>query len=91
MTSSSTRRDELGLNQPWDGTSLVKRHQLPQPMPPDPVRKLVNEERWAAKVAQQELKVALAALSVSQFDYELTAPVDVEEEIEKMQNEAANS
>eukprot|EP00593_Proboscia_inermis_P015928 CAMPEP_0171308724 /NCGR_PEP_ID=MMETSP0816-20121228/18830_1 /TAXON_ID=420281 /ORGANISM="Proboscia inermis, Strain CCAP1064/1" /LENGTH=89 /DNA_ID=CAMNT_0011791781 /DNA_START=193 /DNA_END=461 /DNA_ORIENTATION=- len=87
MTPFFTRRYELGLNQPWGGTSLVKRHRLPQPMPPDPVRELAIEERWTAKVAQQELKVALAALSISQFDYELTAPVDVEEEIEKMQDE----
>ena len=47
------------------------------------IRELAREERRAAKRARQELEAALAALPAPQFEYELAAPEDIDNE-EKM-------
>ena len=44
------------------------------------IREMAREERRAAKRARQELEAALAALPAPQFEYELAAPEDMEDE-----------
>eukprot|EP00529_Nitzschia_sp_RCC80_P017863 CAMPEP_0113444388 /NCGR_PEP_ID=MMETSP0014_2-20120614/2640_1 /TAXON_ID=2857 /ORGANISM="Nitzschia sp." /LENGTH=848 /DNA_ID=CAMNT_0000335397 /DNA_START=18 /DNA_END=2564 /DNA_ORIENTATION=- /assembly_acc=CAM_ASM_000159 len=44
------------------------------------IRQLAKEERRAAKRARKELEVALAALPAPQFEYELEAPMDIDDD-----------
>ena len=44
------------------------------------LRQLAKEERRAAKRARKELEAALAALPAPQFEYELEAPMDIDDD-----------
>lgn len=81
------RRDHFGLNQrpqselrgPGDDSSSVGATTFATNAS---IRELAREERRAAKLARKQLEEALAALPAPQFDYELEAPMDVDNEDE---------
>ncbi|KAL3945317.1 MAG: hypothetical protein SGBAC_000593 [Bacillariaceae sp.] len=85
--SKTPRRDHYGLNQrpqselrgPVDDTGSVGASTFATNMS---IRELAREERRAAKLARKGLEEALAALPAPQFDYELEAPANADEDVE---------
>jgi len=85
--SKTPRRDHYGLNQrpqselrgPADDAASVGASTFATNMS---IRELAREERRAAKLARKQLEEALAALPAPQFDYELEAPANVDEDVE---------
>lgn len=84
------RRDHYGLNRPQsemrgamdDGASVGASTFATSTMS---IRELAREERRAAKRARKELEAALAALPAPQYEYELEAPMDVDDEEKKVE------
>ena len=84
------RRDHYGLNRPQsemrggmdDGASVGASTFATSTMS---IRELAREERRAAKRARQELEAALSALPAPQYEYELEAPMNVDEEEKKVE------
>eukprot|EP00980_Cylindrotheca_fusiformis_P011792 scaffold2816_cov121-Cylindrotheca_fusiformis.AAC.8 len=82
--TKTPRRDHFGLNQrprselrgPIDDYSSVGGTTFATNAS---IRELAREERRAAKLARKELEEALAALPAPQFDYELEAPMDLDD------------
>lgn len=90
--ASTPRRDHYGLNRPQselrggaeidDAASVGASTFATSTMS---IRELAREERRAAKRARKELEAALAALPAPQYEYELEAPMDVDEEEKKVE------
>lgn len=84
--AQTPRRDQYGLNRPqseWrgdatvdDGASVGASTFATSQVS---IRELAREERRAAKQARKALEEALAALPAPQFDYELEAPMDIDD------------
>jgi pre-mRNA-splicing factor CDC5/CEF1 len=82
--AKTPRRDHFGLNQrpqselrgPADDSVSVGATTFATNAS---IRELAREERRAAKLARKQLEEALAALPAPQFDYELEAPMDVDD------------
>lgn len=89
--AQTPRRDHYGLNRPQselrgdtgidDSASVGASTFATSSMS---IRELAREERRAAKRARKELEEALAALPAPQYDYELEAPMDIDEEETKV-------
>ncbi|CAJ1957022.1 unnamed protein product [Cylindrotheca closterium] len=85
--SKTPRRDHYGLNQrpqselrgPVDDAASVGASTFATNIS---IRELAREERRAAKLARRQLEEALAALPAPQFDYELEAPSNADEDLE---------
>lgn len=92
LRAATPRRDHYGLNRPQselrggatmdDGASVGASTFATSTMS---IRELAREERRAAKRARKELEAALAALPAPQYDYELEAPMDVDDEEKKVE------
>jgi pre-mRNA-splicing factor CDC5/CEF1 len=92
LRAATPRRDHYGLNRPQselrggaaidDGASVGASTFATSTMS---IRELAREERRAAKRARKDLEAALAALPAPQYDYELEAPMDVDEEEKKVE------
>lgn len=89
LRAATPRRDHYGLNRPQselrgvtmdDGASVGASTFATSTMS---IRELAREERRATKRARKEIEAALAALPAPQFDYELEAPMDIDDEDEK--------
>ena len=83
------RRDHFGLNRPQselrgsaDDSASVGASTFATNMS---IREMAREERRAAKLARRQLEEALAALPAPQYEYELEAPMDIEEETAKVE------
>jgi pre-mRNA-splicing factor CDC5/CEF1 len=90
LRPQTPRRDHFGLNRPHselrggthDDGGSVGASTFATGMS---IREIAREERRAAKLARKQLEEALAALPVPQFEYELEAPMDIDEEETKVE------